>query len=94
MFAFFGKATLIDQQATVLGSTQPVIGFLGHLIQDRTMIPLGLGEHVLETLVVGTCNRFFHPFHVLSVRLHQTVEIVCGTMKYRPCLAAEVGFES
>jgi hypothetical protein len=82
MRAFLGKATLIDQQATVCCSTQPVIRFLSHLIQDGAMFPLGLGEHVLQTLVIGSCNHFFHPFHVLSGRLHQTIEIVCGTLKY------------
>jgi hypothetical protein len=82
MLALFGKATLVDQQATLCCSTQPAIGFLGHLIQDRTMLPRRLGEQVLEALLIGAGNTLFHAFYVLSVRLHQTVEIVCGGMKY------------
>jgi len=71
-----------------------LIGFLCHLIQDRTMVSWGLGEHVLQKLFISLCNYLFHTSHVLPVRLHQTVEVVCDTMKYQPCLAAEVGFES
>jgi len=58
------------------------------------MIPRGLGEQVLQALLIGAGNPLFHAFHVLSVRLHQTVEIVCGSRKYRPCRAAKVGSKS
>jgi hypothetical protein len=40
------------------------------LIQNRTVIPIGLSEHMLEPLIIGLCDRFFHTFHILSVGLH------------------------
>jgi 23S rRNA C2498 (ribose-2'-O)-methylase RlmM len=73
MRALFGKATLIDQQATVRCSTQPAISFLGHLIQDRTMCPRRLGEHMLEALVIGSCcNHLFHLRIPLKPATHST----------------------
>ncbi len=82
MFALLGKTTLIDQQTAIRCPTQPLIRFLSHLIQDRTMVPVGFAQHMLKTLVIGINDCLFHPFHILFLRLHQTIEIVGCRLKY------------
>ena len=94
IFAFLGKAAFIDEQTAVGGTAQPLIGFPCHLVEDRTMIPWRVGEHVLKELLIRIDDRFFHALHVLSFGLHQPIEIMASRCKHRARLKLEVRFEA
>ena len=71
-----------------------MVSLQGDLIQHRTMIPWGLCEHVLQALIVCINYRLVHPFHVLSLCLHQTLEIVRCRLKDRAGFGLKVRFKS
>ena len=58
------------------------------------MIQLRLCAHVLQALVVSINYRLFHPFHVLFLCLHQTLEIVRCRLKDRAGFGAKVRLKS
>jgi hypothetical protein len=92
--SFFLKGTLVEQKTGVRGPTEMAVRFSRHLIQHGTGIPVGIGEKVLERLVVAIGNGFLHPFHVFATRLHQTLKILAGLDGHRTSPAPEVHIEA
>jgi hypothetical protein len=45
------------------------VRFHGHLIQNRTSIPLGIGDKVMERLVLTIGHNFLHALQALQVHL-------------------------
>ena len=70
------------------------IRFSRHLIQHGTCIPLGMGEKVLERLVIAIGNDFLHAFHVFAPGLHQALKIMTGLAGPRTSPAPEVHTEA
>ena len=47
-------------------------------IHDRAIVPRGVGQKILQHLVVAVGDRLNHALHVAFVRLHQAAKILLG----------------
>jgi hypothetical protein len=60
------------------------------LIEHRPVIPIRIGEHMLQALLIGLYHRLFHALHVLALGLHQPFEGVACGLKDRAVFALKM----
>ena len=53
------------------------------------IIPRGVGQKILQHLVVAVRNRFDHALHVALLRLHQAAQILLGHLDHAVVARAE-----
>lgn len=76
-----GDAAFIDQQGRLRRATQQRI-LQGDLIQDSAFVPAGVGEEVLQHLIVALGHDLGHALHVLTPCLHPAAQILLRLREY------------
>ena len=55
------------------------VGFARDLRANGVFFPRGRGEELLQLLLVGIRDGFFHALHVAFFGLKQAMEVTCGS---------------
>jgi hypothetical protein len=67
---------LIDHENRIFVATEHSVRIERDLVHHRSRIPRCVRYEVLEALLVGVWNGFFHTLHVAAIRLQQSDQIV------------------
>ena len=84
-FTLFGHAGFINNQATVRMTAEKRVGVMGNLFNDSLIFPGGIGQKVLQSLIITVRYSFCHPFHILLGGLNQPPEVLFGNLAYVSC---------
>ena len=61
------------------------VGVMGNLFNDALIFPGGIGQKMLQSLIITVGDRFRHSFHILLGGLNQPPEILSGNLAYVSC---------
>ena len=81
-FSLFSKSAFIKQKACVSVLTQKLICVAGHMVNHLTVIPLRMGQKLLEIARFGIRHNFSHSVHIFTgTCLHQTAGVLAGLIR-------------
>jgi hypothetical protein len=83
LITLFLECALVDVQTRAHLRTNPSISVARRSIHDAAMFPRGVGEKVLQHLVVAVGYRFDHALHVALFRLHQAKQVLLRRLRNR-----------
>ena len=61
------------------------IGVMGNLFNGSLIFPGGIGQKVLQSLIIAVRYSFCHPFHILLGGLNQPFEVLLGNLANISC---------
>ena len=66
-------------------TTYKRVCIMSNLFNDPLIIPWGIGQKVLQGLIITVWNSFCHTFHVLLGGLDQPSEVLSGDLAHVSC---------